>query len=66
MIPVTESRACPKCRADMFMLKSVSSSEKWKCTGCNAVFFFDPLEDELSQGQGIFPMLRKPILDYVR
>jgi ribosomal protein L37AE/L43A len=64
MNPVTETRDCPKCRADMLMQKAIGDSEKWKCTGCNAVFFFDPLADEVESGQLFMPAVQRAVEDF--
>ena len=64
MNPVTETKPCPKCRADMLMDKTIGDSQKWKCAKCGAVFFFDPEEKETTAGQRFFPFRAKPVLDY--
>jgi transposase-like protein len=53
--PNATPRPCPKCRADMFQVKSLGPDQKWKCTRCHAFFFFDELEDEAEHGQMFLP-----------
>lgn len=64
MNPVTETKPCPKCRAQMLMEKCIGDSQKFKCTRCNAVFFFDPEEKETTAGQRFFPFRVKPVFGY--
>ena len=64
VVPNTSARPCPKCRADMLMEKSIGDSLKFRCTNCRAIFFFDPEQEEIDNGQLFIPAVVRLSEDY--